>query len=125
MRAPSGYLFAAALAGIPFLFPAAATALPVQGAAALSNAPEAMVEQVQWRRDRWRGRDRHRHYDRRGYGGVGAGLAAGAIIGGAIAASQAQAAAANADAYCFQRYKSYDPASGTYLGYDGYRHPCP
>ncbi|AMA57947.1 BA14K family protein [Bradyrhizobium sp. CCGE-LA001] len=28
-------------------------------------------------------------------------------------------------AYCAQRYKSYDPASGTYLGYDGRRHPCP
>ena len=27
--------------------------------------------------------------------------------------------------YCEQRYKSYDPASGTYLGYDGLRHPCP
>jgi hypothetical protein len=30
-----------------------------------------------------------------------------------------------ADAYCAQRYKSYDPASGTYLGRDGLRHPCP
>ena len=29
------------------------------------------------------------------------------------------------DAYCTQRYRSYDPASGTYLGYDGIRHPCP
>ena len=28
-------------------------------------------------------------------------------------------------AYCQQRFRSYDPASGTYLGYDGYRHPCP
>jgi hypothetical protein len=28
-------------------------------------------------------------------------------------------------AYCEQRFKSYDPASGTYLGYDGLRHPCP
>ena len=27
--------------------------------------------------------------------------------------------------YCAQRYQSYDPASGTYLGYDGLRHPCP
>jgi hypothetical protein len=26
--------------------------------------------------------------------------------------------------YCAQRYKSYDPASGTYLGFDGLRHPC-
>jgi hypothetical protein len=28
-------------------------------------------------------------------------------------------------AYCMQRFRSYDPASRTYLGYDGYRHPCP
>jgi hypothetical protein len=28
-------------------------------------------------------------------------------------------------AYCVQRYRSYDPASGTYLGNDGLRHPCP
>jgi hypothetical protein len=26
--------------------------------------------------------------------------------------------------YCAQRYRSFDPASGTYLGYDGLRHPC-
>jgi hypothetical protein len=28
-------------------------------------------------------------------------------------------------AYCIQRFRSYDPQSGTYLGSDGYRHPCP
>src|SRR5258706_11757791 len=27
-------------------------------------------------------------------------------------------------ASCSQRYRSFDPASGTYLGYDGYRHYC-
>jgi hypothetical protein len=27
--------------------------------------------------------------------------------------------------YCAQRYRSWDPASGTYLGFDGLRHPCP
>jgi len=27
--------------------------------------------------------------------------------------------------YCMQTYKSYDPRTGTYLGYDGLRHPCP
>ena len=31
---------------------------------------------------------------------------------------------ANVEAYCEQRFRSYDPASGTYLGYDGLRHPC-
>ncbi len=75
-------------------------------------------------------------YYRRGGGGAAAagligGLAAGAIIGGAIASQQAQAAPVyaapgnDAVAYCMQRFRSYDPASGTYLGYDGMRHPCP
>ena len=31
----------------------------------------------------------------------------------------------SAVAYCMRRFRSYDPRSGTYLGYDGYRHPCP
>lgn len=73
-----------------------------------------------------------RYYYRRDRGNALAagalGLATGAIIGGAIAQSQAQAApvyGSNTAAYCAQRYRSYDPASGTYLGYDGLRHPCP
>jgi hypothetical protein len=28
-------------------------------------------------------------------------------------------------ASCEARFRSYDPASGTYLGLDGMRHPCP
>jgi hypothetical protein len=90
-----------------------------------------------------------------GWGGPAAGLAAGAIIGGAIAASQpygydyapgyygygydpgynsygyapggyaAPAPGGGDVAYCEQRFRSYDPASGTYLGFDGLRHPCP
>ena len=38
----------------------------------------------------------------------------------------------DAVASCMQTYRSYDPTyrsydlpSGTYLGYDGQRHPCP
>ena len=27
--------------------------------------------------------------------------------------------------YCARRFHSYDPRSGTYLGTDGMRHPCP
>ncbi len=98
------------------------------------------VEAAQFRHHGWRhhgGGWNHRGYrygygSRRSYYGGGyygsgpavlGGLAAGAIIGGAIANSQARAG--NQEAYCSQRYKSYDPASGTYLGYDGARHPCP
>lgn len=70
---------------------------------------------------------------RRGGGGVGAalgGLTAGALIGGAISSSQAARGPASddggdANAYCVRRFKSYDPGSGTYLGYDGDRHSCP
>ena len=89
------------------------------------------------------GRGNGRYYRRHGYGvGAGiAGLAAGAIIGGAIASQQGyygqddypvyqgdEGYQQNGDgysAYCANRYRSYDPASGTYLGYDGMRHPCP
>lgn len=73
------------------------------------------------------------YYRRPNYGAAAAagavGLATGAIIGGAIAQQQAAPVYAapnqSAVAYCSQRFRSYDPASGTYLGYDGLRHPCP
>jgi hypothetical protein len=39
--------------------------------------------------------------------------------------SEVVVSSAGGDAsYCAQRYRSYDPASGTYLGFDGLRHPC-
>ena len=80
--------------------------------------------------------------DARCYGcAVGAGIVAGAIIGGAIANSQPQyygpgpyyygapgydgPPPGEAVAYCMDRFRSYDPRSGTYLGNDGFRHPCP
>jgi hypothetical protein len=25
---------------------------------------------------------------------------------------------------CFHAYRSYDPRSDSFVGYDGYRHPC-
>jgi BA14K-like protein len=31
----------------------------------------------------------------------------------------------DAIAYCMQRFRSYDPITGTYLGRGGYRYPCP
>jgi BA14K-like protein len=68
-------------------------------------------------------------------------LAAGALVGGAVAGSPyyygdtyctaplygepEQTGSLDNSAYCTQRFRSYDPGSGTYLGYDGLRHPCP
>ena len=41
----------------------------------------------------------------------------------ALSGNPSYAMGANAS-YCAQRYRSYDPASGTFMGYDGRRHPC-
>jgi hypothetical protein len=81
-----------------------------------------------------------------GYGGYGYGYGAAALglglLGGAIIGSQypysdsgygygaeydvdPQNAGGDSPTYCASRFRSYDPASGTYLGYDGLRHPCP
>jgi hypothetical protein len=77
-----------------------------------------------------------------GYWRPGYGLAAGAVTGAALGSyygnygydsgyygsdyyGSNNGYGGDATAYCAQRFKSYDPASGTYLGYDGVRHPCP
>lgn len=74
----------------------------------------------------WRGHRgwRHRYYDHDD--DVGAAIAGG-IFGmalGAIAAGRAPRAGRTVQ-YCINRFRSYDPASRTYLGYDGRRHSCP
>jgi hypothetical protein len=177
MKMPCKLLAAAALAAGAGSFAVPAGAAPITAPTSLKNAAAPQVEAVQWRR---------------GWRGWGPGVVAGAIVGGAIAATQPWnygyyggpydayaydpgygyapgysydlgyssgpvysygpgAAYAYApgpsysaapgpsysaapgpstsvggdDSYCRQRFRSYDPASGTYLGYDGLRHPCP
>jgi hypothetical protein len=133
-----------------------AGAAPLGAPPALQDASGPAVQTVAWRggfgRGGWGGGWRGGHGF--GWGAPAAGLAAGAIIGGAVAASQPwygydyspgyygygydpgytaysyapgyETVAPGGDAaYCAQRFRSYDPASGTYLGYDGFRHPCP
>lgn len=132
------YLAAAALLAGSTTFAASGpvAAAPLMRDNGISNAAvTSNVTDVRWRGRGFRGGHRgygYRGYGYRGYGyrrgpggaAVLGGLAAGAIIGGAIANSQAQGAV-DADAYCSRRYRSYDPASGTYLNNDGNRYPCP
>jgi hypothetical protein len=134
-----------------FTLPAAA--IPISSPLVLQTGVTPFVEAVQYRRG-WHGGYRGRGfgggYRGHGFGGMGVGLGiAGAILGGAVIASQPYgyrgygpgyaygpgydpgyvSSSPSIDggeiAYCQQRFRSYDPSSGTYLGYDGLRHPCP
>jgi hypothetical protein len=77
-------------------------------------------------------------------GAVAAGVIGGMILGGIIAtqapyyygnapygyyppapAYQPYPMGGDAVAYCMRRFRSYDPSSMTYVGYDGLRHSCP
>ncbi len=130
MSASSRIIAAAVVvATLPFLA-APAAAAPIASPLMLQGAAGPSVETVRYRR---------------GYGGAAVGLGiAGALIGGAIIGSTqpygyygypgyygpAYVApppyvGGDAVAYCVQRFRSYDPYSGTYLGLDGFRHPCP
>ena len=104
--------------------------LACAGALVLATAPAAMAQRHGGHHGGHHGGYHHGHRGG-GWGGAGVGFAAGALLGSALAAPRYGYAYApgpaydDATAYCLQRFKSYDPASGTYLGYDGYRHPCP
>lgn len=108
-------------------------AAPVTSPLMLRSVTVPSVETVRYRRGY-------------GYGGAAVGLGiAGALIGGAIiGATQPYGyygyppgyygpayvapipyIGGDAVGYCVQRFRSYDPYSGTYVGYDGLRHPCP
>jgi hypothetical protein len=50
---------------------------------------------------------------------------AGAPPAGPAPAYAGGPADGNPAAYCAQRFRSYDPNTGTYLGNDGQRHSCP
>ena len=146
MRRTISYFMAAsiALSGSAVGFTGANAAMPRVAAPATVDAG-AQVEQVDQRRyrkgkrySRNRGYDRNYSYrrgDRRNYSRYrhrrnnGAPLAAG-IIGFALGAAVANSYSAPRYSggtdydYCARKYRSWDPYSKTYLGYDGRRHYC-
>lgn len=111
-----------------------ASAMPISKSVAADHSAVANIQTVQYHH-----RGGHGHY--RGGGGGGAGVAAGLIggmiLGGMLAGPRYYDYApgpyygpgyyggGDAVGYCMRRFRSYDPGSGTYVGYDGYRHPCP
>ncbi|HXZ46453.1 MAG TPA: BA14K family protein, partial [Pseudolabrys sp.] len=129
-----------------------AAAAPVNGAFAIKNATPGNVETVRYYggwRGGWGG---WRGGWGRGWGYYGGGFAAGAVLGGLLAAPYYYGGyspyyytgyapyygapyygggyyddgyAGGGVEYCMQRYRTYDPRSGTFMGNDGLRHPCP
>lgn len=87
---------------------------------------------------------RHNNYRRRdnGLSAVGAGLlgfGVGAIVGSALTPREVYVAPPPPPtyvgyrpapwtpdwySYCYSRYRTFDPNSGTFVGYDGYEHFC-
>jgi len=83
------------------------------------------VEHVQYRDGR---RYRGNGYRRGNGGNIALGIGA-AIIGGIVLseAARAEHRSSHGSSWnrCAQTYRSFDPDTGTYTGYDGIRHTCP
>jgi BA14K-like protein len=154
MNRSSKIVVAALMTAAMPLLVAPAGAAPLSSPMGLKDAASSSVETVQWRRGGWGrgggwvgpavagaiiggaiiGSQGYGYGPGYGYGGYGAydgyaaapgyaygpgygyrrGYVAGPAYGGG-----------DEVAYCQQRFRSYDARSGTYLGYDGMRHPCP
>jgi hypothetical protein len=77
-----------------------------------------------WKCKNYRHHRHHRHHGHDNFpSGLFFGLAAGALLGSALA--QPHHGVTNWDAYCKRKFRSYKPWTGTYTGYDGYQHRCP
>ncbi len=127
----------ALVAGTISLSTAPASAAPARNIAPAAGLQNNLLQDVQYRRHGYyRGyRGGYRGGYRRDSGAVAAGVIGGLALGAMIGAAAAQPPppayygrpyGGDRDwlAYCSSKYRSFDPRSGTYLGYDGLRHPC-
>src|SRR5579872_1205031 len=136
MSKPIAALLTAAAVTIGLMsHPGSSTAAPAANAYTNGNTASSNLDLVRWYGGGWRGGG----WRGGGWGYYGGGFAAGAILGGMLAAPYYYPAPYYGDPgyyyedgppdgavdYCMRRFRSYDPGSGTYLGNDGRRHPCP
>ena len=108
-------------------------AAPVVASAVTAPAAQPAVTQIQYRG--WRGDRGHyrggRGYDRggRGVGPFLGGLAAGAVIGGALGQRSygydGGGGSEDGMARCSANFRSFDPSTGTYTTYGGETRRCP
>jgi hypothetical protein len=139
MKMGTSKMAAAAALAAGVLISSAAGAAPAASTQALAKQADSGVEVVRdyGGRHGWRG---HRH---RGDGwgwGLGAAAATGLLLGapyalgayddddgydGDYAYSGEASYAGGGVARCEATFRSFDPDTGTYMGYDGVRRPCP
>jgi len=136
-RAILAFIAVGSLLGPASLTKSAEAAPLAPAAIVVTKSADFGVTQVRWRHGG-------------GGGALAAGLLTGAMIGGLLAAPGyyepypyypypyypypyggyygpryvAPIVVPGREAYCFSRFRSYDPVSGTYLGRDGRRHYC-
>jgi hypothetical protein len=141
----SGACVAAALvAGLSFA-PATASAAPAAasfGGVAETTSGNSLTQDVRHHRGHWRNGYGRRHgYGRRRHDGWGWGAAAAAGLllsaplwaGGydhgdyddSYSGAYAYGGGGGGYARCRATFRSFDPESGTYVGYDGVRRMCP
>lgn len=133
----AGVASAGMLAASTFVAVPAAQADPVYQGDGKVILAQSRGDGPRWRGDRgkWNGGSNWRR-DRNGrWIGPAIGFGTGFAVGSLLAQPRYVAPApvyvppryayADTDAWCAQRFRSYDPISNTYLGYDGFRHPCP
>jgi hypothetical protein len=132
----------ALIAGAAAISATAALALPASATPAAPTLPLVIDQQANNIETVAQRRIIRRHYDRRfhgpryrfrhgnyryRYGGwwyASPWWYAGPTVGLTIAPGVAYGGSDAHVEWCLDRYRSYDPESDTFLGYDGYRHPC-
>jgi hypothetical protein len=131
-------LLASSLLAAGALWCGSATAAPISAPGLAAEGVAIQAQPVQWH-NHWQGRRgwdptatgeapaSHSASGSAPYGGYGYGAydSYSAYDEGYAVMPLGQSRVDDDVAYCQQRFRSYDPASGTYLGYDGQRHPCP
>ena len=120
-------LCAALCATVATIAAAPASAGPGPGNAG-SGEPDArvshLIEQVQYRGRGYRGGRSGGNFGRNAAIGIGAAIIGGIVLSEAARAEHRQSHGSDWER-CAQTYRSFEPSTGLYTGYDGVRRTCP
>ena len=129
----SGVAVAATIAAGSLVSVSSASAEPgFYGAEVIQVGGRGWNGHKNWNRN-WNGHYNYGHWNNgwnnNWWVGPAIGFGAGVLLGSALTqpryyAPAVRYAPGNRDAYCHQKYRSYNSYTGTYTGYDGRQHRC-